>query len=399
MASYSHSRISLFEQCPYKYKLHYIDKIRPEAPEIIETFMGGIVHQVLEKMYEDRKFKKRVSKAILLKFYKDLWEKEYTSDILVAKADQGLTAENYRKMGLEFIENYYDSHKEDDMTVLALETEDRLTLPDGNSWHVKMDKLGCNEDIYFVCDYKTNAKMKTQEEVDEDRQLAMYSIWVKDKFKDAKKVILKWHMLAFDKDITSERTEEQLKKLQEEVMSVIKKIETAIKEKDFPTHVTALCDYCVYKSICPSFKHQTELEVKAEESVKKFKEDDGLKIVDEFAELKTKKKEMEEKEENLKNDLIGFAKQKGVDVVYGSNMKASVKEYEKFSMPDDEDEKAKFIELVKKKGLYDNLSNLNALKISALAVKGELDPELKKKLSEEEAYRISLSKRKDLEEE
>lgn len=399
MASYSHSRISLFEQCPYKYKLHYVDKIRPEAPETIETFMGGIVHQVLEKMYEDKKFKKRVSKATLLKFYKYLWEKEYTPEILVAKADRGLTSENYRKMGAEFIENYYDSHKEDDMTILALETEDRLTLPDGNSWHVKMDKLGCKGNIYFVCDYKTNAKMKTQEEVDEDRQLAMYSIWVRDKFKDAKKVILKWHMLAFDKDITSERTEEQLKKLQEEVMGTIKKIETAIKEKDFPTQVTALCDYCVYKSICPSFKHQAELKVKAEESIKKFKEDDGVKIVDEFSEIKIKKKEIEDKEDKLKTDLIGFAKQKGIDVVYGSNMKASVKEYEKFSIPEEDEEKQKFIELVKKKGLYEDLSNLNAIRISSLAGKGELDPEIKKKLTGEEAYRISLSKRKDMEEE
>ena len=34
-----------------------------------------------------------------------------------------------------------------------------------------------------------------------------------------------------------------------------------------------------------------------------------------------------------------------------------------------------------------------------MAVKGELDADLKKKLEKEDAYRISLSKRKDVEEE
>ena len=47
---------------------------------------------------------------------------------------------------------------------------------------------------------------------------------------------------------------------------ITKKIENT---KEFPTNVSALCDYCGYKNKCPSFKHQVELEVKAEESKKK----------------------------------------------------------------------------------------------------------------------------------
>ena len=140
----------------------------------------------------------------------------------------------------------------------------------------------------------------------------MYSIWVKDKFKDAKSVKLVWHMLAFNKEVVSERTEKQLEKLQDEVISVIKEIETA---KSFPTNVTALCDYCGFKSKCPSFKHQVELEEKAEESKKKFKEDDGLKLVDELAEVKNLLYDLEKRDDTLKEHLKEFAKQKGVDIV------------------------------------------------------------------------------------
>jgi hypothetical protein len=62
-------------------------------------------------------------------------------------------------------------------------------------------------------------------------------------------------------------------KLQQEIVERIKDIQDA---KEFPTQVTALCDYCGFKSKCPSFKHQLVLDEKAEKSMEEFKKDDGL---------------------------------------------------------------------------------------------------------------------------
>lgn len=396
MATYSHSRVSTFENCPYRYKLQYIDREEPEIPETIELFMGKRVHEALEKLYKDKKFKKLVSKATLLKFYKDNWEKEYSEDILVVK--EGLTAENYRKMGAKFIEDYYNKYKPfDQLTILGLETQDRMTLPDGNQWHIRIDKFACDaKGNYYVCDYKTNASMKDQEEADSDRQLAMYSIWVKDKFKDAKSVKLVWHMLAFNKEVISERTEEQAKQLQESVMQLIKKIEKATEEKDFPTNVTALCNYCGFKSKCPSFKHQVELDTK---SIEEFKKDDGVKIVDEFSEVKNKLKELTNKKEELEGKLIDFAKQFKVDIIYGSNNMAKVKEIEKIVLPEDEKEKSQFIQLLKNKGLWEEFSMICYPKLSSKILGGEVDKDLSKMIEVEGDYRISLSKRKGVEEE
>jgi putative RecB family exonuclease len=357
--------------------------------------MGKRVHETLEKLYKDKKFKKLVSKATLLKFYNDAWEKEYSNDIKVVK--EGLTAENYRKMGKKFIEDYYDQYKPfDQLTILGLETQDRMTLKDGSQWHVRIDKFACDDKgNYYVMDYKTNASMKDQEEADADRQLAMYSIWVKDKFKDCKSVKLVWHMLAFNKEAVSERTDQQLKQLEEETIALIRRIEKAEKEKDFPTNVTALCNYCGFKSQCPSFKHQLELEVKEEESIKKFKEDDGLKLVDQFAEVKKVITEAEEKQEKLKQDLIAFAKQKGVDIVYGSNMKAGIKEFDKLILPEDEEEKRQFIELLKSKGNWEECSMICYPKIQSKVIKKELHVDLIEKVKLEKDKKISLSKRKE----
>lgn len=396
MATYSHSRVSTFENCPYKYKLQYIDKVEPEISETIELFMGKRVHETLEKLYKDKKFKKLVSKATLLKFYKDEWDRQISPDVLVVK--EGLTVDNYKKMGAKFIEDYYNKYKPfDQLTILGLETQDRMTLKDGSQWHVRIDKFACDDEgNYYVCDYKTNASMKDQEEADSDRQLAMYSIWVKDKFVDCKSVKLVWHMLAFNKEAVSERSDEQLKKLEEETIALIRKIETATKEKDFPTKISALCNYCGFKSQCPSFKHQIELEIKAEESIEKFKKDDGLKLVDEFSEVKKKLKEFEEKEAELEEKLIAFSKQLNVDIIYGSNNSAKVKEYEKIVLPEDETEKEMFIKLLKDKGLWEEFSTINFMRLQSRALKGELDKVINEKLGKEKDFRISLSKRKDL---
>jgi putative RecB family exonuclease len=388
MPIYSHSKVSTFENCPYQYKLRYIDKIKVDVPTTIEAFMGDMVHQTLEHLYKLKKFKKRVSLNVLIKFYRDLWLKNYSDDILIVK--ENLTSENYKKMGEKMIINYYERMKPfEEMTTLGLETQDRITLPDGNQWHVRIDKLGCDsEGNYFVCDYKTNSRMKYQEEADSDRQLAMYSIWVKDKFKDAKSVRLVWHMLAFNKDAISERTDEQLEKLQEEICEKIKEIESAT---EFPRNQTALCDYCVYKEICPSFKHESKLE--KIKDVEKFKEEEGVKFVDEFAEIKTKQAELKKAEEEFKKKLIQFAKQKGVDVIYGSNMKCSVKEFDKVEV----DDRNKLIEILKEKGLYETYSMLCSARLNSHIVKGELKDEYINRLIEiVKDFRLSLSKRRDV---
>jgi putative RecB family exonuclease len=388
MATYSHSRVSTFEQCPRKYKFQYIDKETPEIDNTIEAFMGDMVHQSLEDLYKKKKFKQRVSKASLIKFYRDVWEKEYTEDVKVVK--EGLTADNYKKMGEKFLSDYYETYKPfEQLTILGLETQDRMTLPDGNQWHVRIDKFACDsQGNYYVMDYKTNSRMKDQEEADSDRQLAMYSFWVKDKFQDAKSVKLVWHMLAFNKEVVSERTEEQLEKLQQEVVTRIKEIENA---REFPTNVTALCNYCGFRHLCPSFKHKLELEVK--EEVKEFKEDEGVKIVDRFSEVRAKLKELQDEEDKLKEELIEFAKQKGLDVVYGSNMKASVKNYKKVVLPE---EKEELIQLIKKKGLWEEFAMLNYSKFNSQGRKGELDKDIMKVVELGEDYRVNLSKRKDL---
>ena len=67
MTCYSHSRIFTFEQCRYKYKLQYIDRVKVDVPNTVECFMRDLVHRTLEKLYNDLKFEKQNTKEDCLK--------------------------------------------------------------------------------------------------------------------------------------------------------------------------------------------------------------------------------------------------------------------------------------------------------------------------------------------
>lgn len=113
--------------------------------------------------------------------------------------------------------------------------------------------------------------------------------------------------------------------------------------------------------------------------------DNGL--VDEYGKLEFQRKEIEQKEEEIKKKIIELAKQKNTDTLFGTKQKCSIKEYNKVIFPED---KTYFLELIKKKGLYDKFSSLNYLKISPVIVRGEIDKEIIDLTKKEKAFRFSF---------
>lgn len=258
MAQYSHSKLSTFQQCKYKYKLQYIDKIKVDIPTTIEMFMGNIVHQVLEAIYSQKQKGTLLSEHEALGLFTAFWRDQWDPNILIAK--QHMTAQDYQVIGEQLVAEYYQQYTPfDQRTVLGLETQDFLALEEGHNYHVRIDRLDKDETgTYYVCDYKTNNAMKTQEDADIDRQLAMYSLWVHQKHPDAKEVKLVWYMLKHGKEVISSRSAQQLQLLKKEVETLIKDIESTTS---FPTNKTMLCNWCVFKQFCPAWGNEPHPDV------------------------------------------------------------------------------------------------------------------------------------------
>src|SRR3989338_5546006 len=113
--------------------------------------------------------------------------------------------------------------------------------------------------------------------------------------------------------------------------------------------------------------------------------DNGL--VDEYEKLENLKKDIESKEEILKNKIIELAKQKNTEVLFGVHKKCSIKEYEKIVYPED---KTILIDKIKSKGIYNQYSTISYPKLSSAIVKRNVDMEISNLVRKEKAFRLSL---------
>ena len=75
MPIYSHSQLSTYEDCPLKYKFSYRDKIKREQ-EGVEAFLGSMVHDTLQKCYDNLRFTKVNSLSDLLDYYNTIWQEK-----------------------------------------------------------------------------------------------------------------------------------------------------------------------------------------------------------------------------------------------------------------------------------------------------------------------------------
>ncbi len=252
MAIYSHSKLSTFEQCKFKYKLRYIDKIKPTIERSIEAHLGTCVHDSLEWLYREVLNGKTPELDGLIEKYTNKWQEEYKETFLIVRKEN--EPEYYFNLGIKFLVDYHLKNKPFDDGTLETEKRVWVTLHPGSRHKIigYIDRLVYNKekDEYEIHDYKTSGTIPPQEKLEKDRQLALYSIAIKETYGKGKPILLTWHYLSQNMQVFSRRTDEQLDNLKNEILTLIEEIE---QTKEFPTNESPLCQWCEYKSMCPVF--------------------------------------------------------------------------------------------------------------------------------------------------
>lgn len=113
--------------------------------------------------------------------------------------------------------------------------------------------------------------------------------------------------------------------------------------------------------------------------------DNGL--VDEYAKLQKTRENLDKQIDEIKERIVALSQEKDTDILFGTNKKCSIKEYEKVVYPED---KGLLISLIKSKGLYDQLSSVNYFKLGPKILKNEIDKEIIDLVKKEKAFRLSL---------
>jgi putative RecB family exonuclease len=267
MTVYSHSRLASFEKCPKQFHYRYVLQI-PAESEGIEAFMGKRVHEVLERLYEFAGRGQIPSLEQVVFRYHAFWDDHYDGK-RVKIVRQGTPPSFYRNLGVRCIEYYYRRfHPFDQTETLGIEEEVTFSLCKGEDSDEKdndssnnnsnnkgryamrgiIDRLVRGADgAIEIHDYKTGRYIPSQKELNQDRQLALYQLGLRERFGDDQPYRLVWHYLQRREQRTSTRTPEQQESLRSDTIDVIDRIESA---QEYPVQRNRLCDWCEYKDRC-----------------------------------------------------------------------------------------------------------------------------------------------------
>jgi putative RecB family exonuclease len=359
---YSHSKLEAFRNCPFSYKLQYIDRVRSDR-QSIEAFMGSRVHEALEKLYLDLRLTRLLPEDGLVDFYHACWEKNWHEGIFIVKGEY--SAEDYRRTGEEALRTYYRRYYPFNQgKSLWLENRVRIPLDQEGRYCMEgvVDRLvDRGEGHYEIHDYKTSGLLPDQGEVDSDPQLALYQLAVEASFSDVQQVDLVWHYLIFDKELKSRRSQEALVELKNSTIALIETIE---RTEVFEPRESSLCEWCVYPDLCPRQKHLFLVQALP---AAQFNADDGVRLANRYRELTERKKETEAELESLKREIAEYCRQLGADQLRGSSTILEVKTslFPRFPRSGSE-ERAAMDEQIKQMGRWEEVAALSTQKLSRI---------------------------------
>jgi len=369
---YSASRLETYRQCPQKFKFTYIDGITTDS-EGIEAFMGSRVHETLEKLYTDLKFCKAVTLASLVDFYHEAWEKAWHDAVRIVRED--LSPDNYEALGEKCVVDYFNRYQPFDQgRTLGIEHRVEFNLDAEGKYSLLgfIDRLSQPEDgVIWIHDYKAKSFLPTQQDLDEDRQLAFYQMAVKALWPETKEVELVWHYVIFDQEIHSRRSAEQLEDLRQETITLIEEIESTTH---FPSKKSGLCNWCEHQAICPQFKHLFETQALPKNE---YMGEAGVQLGERLVYLQAEEEKLKKELSKVKEALTDYAKRKGLETVFTKNHKVLVKFYNNMKFPGRKDPGRGALEqVVRGAGKWDEVSSLDVFALAKTIEKSGWDDDL-----------------------
>lgn len=347
-SKFSPSKLGVYQNCPRRYQYRYVDKIS-RARKTPETVVGVAVHSAFEELYA----LVTGGKVPTLPALHEIYEREFDAgwDATVVEKDARFTVNDWKKVGRDCVELYYEAHKpfSRDRTIAV---EKRVGFPisvDGREYKVEgfIDRLSLAPDgAIEIHDYKTAKSLPNQEHADADWQLALYELAVRREWPDVQSVRLKWHYVRHGKTLTSIRDDAARAQLLADAGALI----SAIKhDHAFEPRPGALCDWCEYRDLCPVFAD--EVRVAALPPAERSK-DGGVKLVARYAEIEERRKRLkdelkavEAEREKAESDIADWAESEGVSVVAGERAQASVTIKDETYLPTKTGEAEKHAEL------------------------------------------------------
>jgi DNA helicase II / ATP-dependent DNA helicase PcrA len=234
------SNLQMFDICPLHYKAKVIFNL-PTPTAAVQSF-GISIHNALYNFYKQISEGGTSSLEKLLEILKREWISEGYSN----KKHE----EERLNQGVKILEEFYKTEFKTGIKPLGLEMPFNFVLKNGVKVFGKIDRIDQRGSGIEIIDYKTGADNPKADKAHK-LQLAMYALAatkIKDNIFNHKPedITLTLHFLEGNTKKTMTFKQEDLDKLEDELIAKIKEIESS----DFKCSHSVLCVNCEYKILC-----------------------------------------------------------------------------------------------------------------------------------------------------
>ncbi|MBI2056239.1 MAG: PD-(D/E)XK nuclease family protein [Candidatus Sungbacteria bacterium] len=261
----SYSAIETYLQCPQKYKFQEIDRIR--VPKSREAIFGTLIHESLKFMFERSPLYPTLDEVV--SHFRERWPKHETllnaggGDPLKrpwSEAEEKILFEE----GVKMLKLFYEKNAPWNFNIVDLESRFEVILADEKTGETHVlagiiDRIDKDADgVYEIIDYKTSKRMPSQDMLDKNLQLSLYSLgltkrWPHINIEDIK---LSLYFVKHEEKLSTKRTTEQIEKTKAEILTSIQDIQNRLAQnKEFEPMPSMLCNWCEYRPQCPAWRH------------------------------------------------------------------------------------------------------------------------------------------------
>ena len=274
MEKFSYSKTEVYSQCPYKYKLIYVDKHFINQPSIATDF-GSLIHFIEETMANTIKSGEQINYRQMINL---LYAGDEEHNIKGVDKIKQLYPEDFKtpdKNGRTYsekIETYIDSgmcRLEDylaenpNLEIVAAEQPFDVDYR-GYTFHGFIDRIFRNKITgdYIIEDIKTYGAPLNKDNLTTPLQFVIYTMALENIFEDAKITC------AYELPLCNCKQEAGTKGFVERGLKKLDKLLDGIEAKEFAPNPSPLCHWCVFcktfpnqpeeaKNLCPYFSHWT----------------------------------------------------------------------------------------------------------------------------------------------
>jgi len=357
----SHSSITLYNECPQKFKFKYVDKI-PEKPKHFFSF-GQSVHLALEWFYGGT-VAKAPSLEDLLKHYREIWVKP-------GYRDENQEAD-YFEEGRQILTRFHDKHAKSFHVPFSVEYNFNFEY-EGVPLTGKVDRIDKLPDGRLsILDYKTGKKLAAGR-LDIDAQLTMYQFAAESQLGMEVGELIFYHLPTLKEHRTIRRDKPLVKELTERIVATAEGI---TKDRFDPKPTENACRWCDYKPICPIYKDQYA--GMPAPIAKPSGEPELAALVDKYGDALAKVEAAKAAAASAAAELAAALKKKNYVRAFGERFEVSAAPAVKWEFQD----KKKILEILKAAGSYEAILAPSAPLVNKLIEDKATDGDLRARLTE-----------------